>query len=390
MPELRLTLLVVGLIFLVGLAWWELRRPHQVRGSDLPRPVPDPPDRPAERTTDWDLPPPSALNRGRSPELELPRMSARDPEAELPVVEVGPAEFAAFEARAEVAPVSAAEAPERHEVAAEQTEEMVQDDFTADFSAPEARFIDTRFGEDFADDVAAGPLVTAADPLSAPIALAPATAGMDGLLEELGSSQVADPPISDIDVAAGPDGHPAEPEAAVAAVPAPEPEPEPEPAAASAPEVQSPAAPEAAPTGVIVEWPAAEASQVLAVRVLSVGEKFSGRAVRMALSAEGFVLGKFEIFHKPGADGRALLSIASLNKPGTFDSHTIDMQRYSGLNLFAVLPGPLPGPAAVDELLACAQVLAQRLRGALQDDQGVPLTPARAAALRNLAAAAPP
>jgi cell division protein ZipA len=139
-----------------------------------------------------------------------------------------------------------------------------------------------------------------------------------------------------------------------------------------------------------VEWPAAEASQVLAVRVLSVGEKFSGRAVRMALSAEGFVLGKFEIFHKPGADGRALLSIASLNKPGTFDSHTIDMQRYSGLNLFAVLPGPLPGPAAVDELLACAQVLAQRLRGALQDDQGVPLTPARAAALRNLAAAAPP
>ena len=139
-----------------------------------------------------------------------------------------------------------------------------------------------------------------------------------------------------------------------------------------------------------MEWPAAQASQVLTVRVLSVGEKFSGRAVRLALAAEGFVPGKFEIFHKPAPDGRALLSIASLNKPGTFDIHTIDMQRYSGLNLFAVLPGPLPGPAALEELLACAQVLAQRLHGVLQDEHGAPLTPARTAAMHNLAAAAPP
>jgi FtsZ-interacting cell division protein ZipA len=364
MPELRLTLLVVGLIFLVGLAWWELRRPHQVRGSDLPRPAPDPQDRPTERTADWDLPSPSALNRSRSPELELPRMSARDPEAELPVIEVGADEFAAFEARAEV-PLSAAAAPERHAQPVEQTEEIVQDDFAADFTAPEARFIDTRFGQDFADEVAAAPLDPAPEPPVEPVAVGPATAGMDGLLEELGSSQIADPPISDIEVA--------ESEVAEAAVLAPTVEPE------SAPP----------PATVVVEWPAAEASQVLAVRVLSVGEKFSGRAVRQALSAEGFVLGKFEIFHKPGADGRALLSIASLNKPGTFDIQTIDMQRYSGLNLFAVLPGPLPGTAAVEELLASAQVLAQRLHGVLQDEQGAALTPARAAAMRNLAAAAP-
>jgi cell division protein ZipA len=126
------------------------------------------------------------------------------------------------------------------------------------------------------------------------------------------------------------------------------------------------------------------------VRVVSVGEKFSGRAVRLALAAEGFVLGKFAIFHKPGGDGRALLSIASLTKPGTFDLHSIDMQRYSGLNLFAVLPGPVPGPQAVDQLLACAQVLAQRLRAVLQDEQGAPLSPSRTAAMHNLAAAAPP
>ena len=42
MPELRLTLMVVGGIFLIGLAWWELRRPHQARGSELPGPLPEP------------------------------------------------------------------------------------------------------------------------------------------------------------------------------------------------------------------------------------------------------------------------------------------------------------------------------------------------------------
>ena len=234
-------------------------------------------------------------------------MSARDPEAELPVVEVAAADFAALEARAEasaaaqVSPVS----------------------------------------------------VTEPDP----------DRGVDGLLDELGGNQAPDPPIDDESWS--------EPAVAAAAEPGPDPEP-------------APAAP------VVVEWPAAQASQVLAVRLVSMGEKFSGRAVRMALAAEGFVLGKFSIFHKPAPDGRALLSIASLNKPGTFDLHSIDLQRYGGLNLFTILPGPMPGPAAVDQLLECAQVLSQRLRGALQDESGQPLSPARTAVMRNAAAAAPP
>jgi len=79
---------------------------------------------------------------------------------------------------------------------------------------------------------------------------------------------------------------------------------------------------------VVVDWPAAQDSQVLAVRLVSIGEKFSGRAVRMALAAEGFVLGKFAIFTSRRRMAVALLSIASLNKPGTFDVHSIDLQRY--------------------------------------------------------------
>lgn len=286
MPELRLTLMVVGGIFLIGLAWWELRRPHQARGSDLPHPLPEPVERTTERSADWDF-----------PALELPRMSARDPEAQLPVIEVAAEEFAALAARAE----------------------------------------------------------------GTPTPIAPAAGGMDGLLAELSAKQVPDPPISEESFAVE-----------------------------DAPPVAAPVSAPTAPTSVVVEWPAADASEVLAVRLVSMGEKFSGRAVRMALASEGFVLGKFSIFHKPAADGRALLSIASLNKPGTFDRNSIDLQRYGGLNLFTVLPGPMPGPDAVDELLACAQVLSQRLRGTLQDEQGAPLTPSRTAMMRSAAAAAPP
>ena len=88
MPELRVTLMVVGGIFLIVLAWWELRRSRQVRGSDVPGPAPAPLARAPERSSDWDLPP-----------LDLPRMSARDPEPELPIVEVDPTEFAALAAQ---------------------------------------------------------------------------------------------------------------------------------------------------------------------------------------------------------------------------------------------------------------------------------------------------
>ena len=367
MQPLRLTLLIVGLVFLVGLAWWELRRPHQVRGSDLPRPGPDPLERTPERSVNWD-----------APALELPRMSARDPEAELPVIEVDPVDFAALEARAEGLDPDPDPDP----------------------------------GADVADDPAPQPALEAAASMQGP-AVAPAMDamdamdnmdgldgldgldGMDGLLAELGARQTPDPPISDITESFRDgllaDEHFSIESVTVRTIDAPQM------ASRVAPPVAAEAAPIAAPaslpevpeTPVVVDWPASDASQVIAVRLVSVGEKFSGRAVRLALAAEGFVLGKFSIFHKPAADGRALLSIASLNKPGTFDGKAIDLQRYGGLNLFTVLPGPMPGPEAVDELLACAQVLAQRLRGALQDGRGESLSPARTAVMRHAAAAAP-
>ena len=76
-------------------------------------------------------------------------------------------------------------------------------------------------------------------------------------------------------------------------------------------------------------------------------ERFLGRAVRMALAAEGFVLGKFDIFHKPGPDARAVVSAASLTKPGTFELEHHGHAAFGGLSLFAVLPGPLPAQQTV-------------------------------------------
>ncbi|HUK02084.1 MAG TPA: cell division protein ZipA C-terminal FtsZ-binding domain-containing protein [Steroidobacteraceae bacterium] len=172
---------------------------------------------------------------------------------------------------------------------------------------------------------------------------------------------------------------------------APEPASEPVSHSAPAPAIQSAAL---APAGAlaaaaaeqpepIVEWPEEAMRRVLALRLVAPGERFAGRAVRQALAAEGFILGKHAIFHRCAADGRAVVSAANLNKPGTFDREDIDTQLFGGLNLFAVLPGPLPPTRAFDELLAAARNLNERLQGALQDERGEPLTPVRSAALRD-------
>jgi cell division protein ZipA len=133
-----------------------------------------------------------------------------------------------------------------------------------------------------------------------------------------------------------------------------------------------------------VDWPADDQRQILALRLVAPQpNRFAGRSLRQALAAEGFVLGRFAIFHKPDDARRTVLSAASLNRPGTFDMDTMDSQHYGGLSLFAVLPGPKSPPQAFDELVFTARSLNERLQGVLQDEQGSPLTPARVALLRE-------
>jgi FtsZ-interacting cell division protein ZipA len=133
-----------------------------------------------------------------------------------------------------------------------------------------------------------------------------------------------------------------------------------------------------------VEWPPEEQRRIVSVRIVSTGEhRLSGRTTRQALAACGFVHGPYRIFHQPDSDGHALLSCASLSKPGVFDPASMDYQRYSGLSLFTVLPGTLPVAEAVDHLLNTALELAERLQARMLDDEGHALDAARIAELRG-------
>lgn len=290
MSELRWTLLILGVVFIAALAWWERRRPRQARGA-------------MERMSPRESAPDTPQRVVRDPPLTLPEVHTHAPlvAQELPLVEVAPE----------------APAVPMHESA----------------RGPGVTEADNVDGPDAPDALVGDP---AAEP-SAP-ALSPA------------------PPPAEADSAQAPP--------------------------AGRPREILPELPAAAP--LLVEWPDEEERRILALRLVAPqAERFPGRSLRQALAAEGFLLGQFAIFHKPDDERRAVLSAASLTRPGTFDMETMDSQHYGGLSLFAVLPGPKPPPQAFDELVFAARNLNERLHGVLQDEHGAPLTPARIAQLRE-------
>jgi FtsZ-interacting cell division protein ZipA len=133
-----------------------------------------------------------------------------------------------------------------------------------------------------------------------------------------------------------------------------------------------------------VDWPPDGERHIVALRIVPASEeRLSGRAVRLAITACGFVHGRFGIYHQPDADGRALLSVASLSKPGILDPINMDFQRLAGISLFTVLPGPLAPAAALDHLVDIARELSQRLPARVQDEQGQPLDAHRLEDLRG-------
>jgi cell division protein ZipA len=127
-----------------------------------------------------------------------------------------------------------------------------------------------------------------------------------------------------------------------------------------------------------------ELQKIVSLRVCALGEdRWPGEQLMSALEAEGLAYGKYQVFHRKHADGRSLFCVASLVEPGTFDSARMSEQEFRGVALFAVLPGPAEPIQTVDALIATAQGLAANLTGMVQDGKGVPLSPSRAAALRE-------
>jgi cell division protein ZipA len=143
---------------------------------------------------------------------------------------------------------------------------------------------------------------------------------------------------------------------------------------------------EQAPTGpkLVLSWPSETERRIVTLRVIPrVEARFQGRGLRQAFSAAGFWHGPLDIYHLPDEEGRVVISAAALAQPGTFDPSIMDSQRFSGLNLFAVLPGPKPERETFDELVHAARQLAERLDGLLADQHGEELTPQRVARLRQ-------
>jgi cell division protein ZipA len=124
--------------------------------------------------------------------------------------------------------------------------------------------------------------------------------------------------------------------------------------------------------------------KIVAIRVTAAHPaRFDGAVLREVVTAARFTHGRYDIFHRLDAEGRPIMSLASLLEPGTFDPATMDSAAYPGIAVFTVMPGPVPAVRAFDELLDVARGLAHRLGGQLQDDRGAPLSVQRVYKLRE-------
>ena len=367
MPQLRWTLLFLGVVFVILLAWIERRRQRQRFTDHAPA---------AEREQALDPGPGSGF---REPSLTLPEMRAgRDPgpSQDLPIVEIEEDSLNARRVETgeplldpptlslpvlDSGPVKNRERTEPTMSATDWIKTSASDDVPRlDIPAPKRSLNkielaiaehaendgdEREFNEAVFGDAGLGPgndTVSQAE-IEAAAEMAPAAAVAPAVSEDVGDTVERPPP----------------PPLFTAADVTPVVEP-------------------------IVEWPPDDQRRVVALRLVAPPtERLAGRALRLALASEGFVLGKFQIFHKPDDQGRAVLSAANLSKPGVFEVDTMDVQRFGGLSLFVVLPGPKPPLKAFDELLATARNLNERLQGALQDERGGPLTPTRIATLRE-------
>ncbi|HET7810167.1 MAG TPA: cell division protein ZipA C-terminal FtsZ-binding domain-containing protein [Steroidobacteraceae bacterium] len=140
----------------------------------------------------------------------------------------------------------------------------------------------------------------------------------------------------------------------------------------------------------VLDWPKESERRIVTLRVVPKKDpRFSGRVLRQGFASAGFWHGPLDIYHLPDEEGRVVVSATALAQPGTFDPSIMDSQRFSGLNLFAVLPGPMSESEAFDVLVGAARSLAERLEGTITDQHGEELTGPRISRLRQSLQAPP-
>jgi cell division protein ZipA len=331
MSELRWTLLILGVVFIAALSWWERRRPRQAFAPHL-RDAGLSHGDPARRLAGSESPGPAEPWIG---EDGLSDVVSSD----MALTDTAHRDGADVDVEGHVEPTVPGPLEELPTVVIGDAEDRIELETAWDDLPPEPKLIDPDFVDPETSATGELPeLAQAMDEPAAPPGAAEEEPEIRGA-EGVGAVRIVEPDL--------PQGG-------------------------------------APPAEVIVEWPPEESRRILALRLVAPhAERFHGRSLRLALAAEGFLLGRFAIFHKPDESNHALLSAASLNRPGSFDLETMDSQRYGGLTLFAVLPGRRTPQAVFEDLLAAARNLNERLEGGLQDERGAPLTALRVQSIRE-------
>jgi cell division protein ZipA len=130
--------------------------------------------------------------------------------------------------------------------------------------------------------------------------------------------------------------------------------------------------------------PARETQKIVTLRVCAPNTiRWTGKQLLAALERQELVYGRHQVFHRKHSNGSSLFCVASLIEPGSFDLALMPDQEFRGVTVFAVLPGAIEPVAIFDALLAAVRGLAESLSGMAQDSKGLPLSPAKAAALRD-------
>ena len=111
----------------------------------------------------------------------------------------------------------------------------------------------------------------------------------------------------------------------------------------------------------------------------------AGDELALSLRGIGMRHGKFGIFHRYEGDDqrKTVFSAASLVEPGSFDLAKLKDQRFPGISLFMVLPGPMDAVEAFDLMMASARALAKALNAELLDETGSSLSIQRERYLRE-------
>ncbi|MGD8378168.1 MAG: cell division protein ZipA C-terminal FtsZ-binding domain-containing protein [Gammaproteobacteria bacterium] len=155
---------------------------------------------------------------------------------------------------------------------------------------------------------------------------------------------------------------------------------------------QGPSVPEPAPESVPAATPPPVAPTgnpekiVVVHAVTGAGSGVTLARVREMLEADGLEFGHYGIFHRPApgrAETRPVFSVANLREPGSFDLERDVDAEIEGLTFFMVLPGPVAGVEAFDEMLDGARRIAAGLGAELLDDAHSSLTRQAATHLRE-------